>query len=561
VIGYHARSKELHDMEKKIALIAGLAALFAVGSVHAQTVPTICGDFEVGSRDINTDTGHVFEVWRPKKDDSGTVRDVQITWADAAACATRVGTTPPSGATAIAGHLATITSSDEDLFLEKLRLDARLRKPEVWVGGQNDGAGWRWINNEGPIELPPPATPLTGSYQKWLPGEPNNLNGREIGLAIGLLGNTSGPINGAGNDIGWNDEGNLANIGGFAVEYDYPLTENSVGCTTTGTTTTCGTIAGQKITFPPGTFVDGSSIAFSSYLFRDPRANAQGVCFDRRKLTLFDDPAFDVTVIDPTTGLPVIKSGKLVIPPYLCGSPNFVVVRTEAKNLTITTGFVETTNDPFEMLGGINDPSYECRTPILRPSGDAEFGQYTDASPQTVDTGVWQTLDGSQMWEGRTGTTFPYSSSEFNDGTAAELTAKCTDTLLRTKGKSYFVTGLHLDLGVPPQSVDEYNKLIELTKYKIALVRRSAVEAGSNRVISKSVANSLIGQLDGATAALNQVPSNPVLAEKKILDFLTKVNTSTYVNTPFNYYGDHQSRGDNILYTLRHRVIAFKPAP
>jgi hypothetical protein len=178
-----------------------------------------------------------------------------------------------------------------------------------------------------------------------------------------------------------------------------------------------------------------------------------------------------------------------------------------------------------------------------------------------VDTGVWQTLDGTNMWEGRKGPTIPYSDSPFNTGTAAELTAKCTDTLLRTKGKSYFVTGLHLDLGVPPQSVAEYEQLIELTKYKIALVRQSAVEAGSNRIISKSVANSLIGQLDAATAALNQVPSNPVLAEKKIRDFLTKVTTSTYAETAFNYNGDHLSRGTNIQYTLLHRVIAFKPAP
>ncbi len=113
----------------------------------------------------------------------------------------------------IVGHLATITSADEDLFIHNLRIATGLSN-EAWVGGMQPplnltGVGWVWENGEGAI--PTPQVPVPGKYSNWLPNEPNDNTGAgsENHLAVGLR-----------NDQRWNDEGNFGNIGGFVVEYD-----------------------------------------------------------------------------------------------------------------------------------------------------------------------------------------------------------------------------------------------------------------------------------------------------------------------------------------------------
>ncbi len=104
--------------------------------------------------------------------------------------------------------------------------------------------------------------------------------------------------------------------------------------------------------------------------------------------------------------------------------------------------------------------------------------------------------------------------------------------------------------------------MVALTQYKISLVRQSVEDARDNIRISASVEQAMLSQLDAAAAAL--AANNPVIARKKIQDFLNKVNSSTYSTNPtnpFNYNGDHLARGENILFTLSHKVIPFKPAP
>ena len=83
--------------------------------------------------------------------------DAGITWPDAKAAAESRGT---GGAVT---HLATITSQEEDLFLERLRQSSKPDREDgqLWVGGyqQKDSpdywesyGGWVWVNNEGPID-------------------------------------------------------------------------------------------------------------------------------------------------------------------------------------------------------------------------------------------------------------------------------------------------------------------------------------------------------------------------------------------------------------------------
>ena len=117
----------------------------------------------------------------------------------------------------VRGHLATITSVEEDAHLETLRRRNRptIDQAQLWVGGSQSvpdsfpTENWFWENNEGPIS----GFNSGDTYANWLPGEPNDFfgPGTENYLAIGL------------NDaFGWNDEGFLdrGRLGGYIIEYE-----------------------------------------------------------------------------------------------------------------------------------------------------------------------------------------------------------------------------------------------------------------------------------------------------------------------------------------------------
>lgn len=108
------------------------------------------------------------------------------------------------------GHLATITSADEQQFIEtQVMLGATL--DGHWLGGYQDhsapsysepSTGWRWITGE------------AWGYTNWGSGEPNNVGGNEDWLLLRL------PLNCTWNDLfhaGFNS-GNMGN--GFIVEYE-----------------------------------------------------------------------------------------------------------------------------------------------------------------------------------------------------------------------------------------------------------------------------------------------------------------------------------------------------
>jgi hypothetical protein len=108
------------------------------------------------------------------------------------------------------GHLATITSLEEDEFLDALRGSIT----DLWVGGfQSAGGGsgdnWQWIHGEGSF----PGDNLGPVYANWQVSEPNDFYGpaSEQYLTIGH-----------GGVFGWNDEGSLGNVSGFVVEYSVP---------------------------------------------------------------------------------------------------------------------------------------------------------------------------------------------------------------------------------------------------------------------------------------------------------------------------------------------------
>jgi len=110
------------------------------------------------------------------------------------------------------GHLATITSLEEDQFLDALRGSTT----DLWVGGFQSPGGtlgvgdnWTWVNGEGSF----PGNNLGPVYANWLPGEPNDFYGAASEQYLTIA---------HGGAFGWNDEGAINNVSGFVVEYNVP---------------------------------------------------------------------------------------------------------------------------------------------------------------------------------------------------------------------------------------------------------------------------------------------------------------------------------------------------
>ena len=95
-------------------------------------------------------------------------------WTEASARAARAGL---EGVPELTGHLATITSQEEQDFVEALLTSSS------WLGGSDDAVEgeWRWV--EGPEEGEQfwqglaGGTAVNGSYENWAPGEPNQFFG------------------------------------------------------------------------------------------------------------------------------------------------------------------------------------------------------------------------------------------------------------------------------------------------------------------------------------------------------------------------------------------------
>jgi hypothetical protein len=127
-----------------------------------------------------------------------------ITWNDALVAANS------SFYDGLRGHLVTITSAGEHAFVNSVIAGAGLG--EIYAGGYQNPvteadpqAGWTWVNGEGTF----PGVDSTSPYAFWNPSEPNDAYGPASEQYLGL---NHGP--------GFNDEGNLALITGYVIEYD-----------------------------------------------------------------------------------------------------------------------------------------------------------------------------------------------------------------------------------------------------------------------------------------------------------------------------------------------------
>jgi hypothetical protein len=488
-------------MNKKMRIMASLISLLAAGSASAAVTCSGVADANLVNSATDPVTGHYFEVYVANG----------IDWATANSSA--------SGRTCndAVGHLATITSSAEEAFVDKFRHDSVgnvLTQPQVWVGGFWDAGVWRWVNNEGSF----PAANTGPAYSNWASDEPNNL-GVEIYMALGRF-DSGGPWV----DGGWNNEGTaLDTIGGYIVEYDVPRPAACTGAS-------CQTITGQFLTFPPGSFAPGDTIKFNAYEFSDPRVGTAGKC-GVDPLTLFDDP---------NDGMPPLR-----IPAYLCGSPKFVVVAVDSSQLDILDGTVFVENQTNVVLP---NNLYRCHDPIVR-----NFP--TQGDPQFEDVVVWQTTDPTHMLEDTRGV------GQFA-GAAGEFTSSCGSSQAKIKGASYYVVGLHIDFGPgylwSANTAGNNERFTALTRYKLTLLQQAVANALTAHALTSVDATKMSAQLTSAVKYLDR--GDPDDALENVNRFLKLVAAAKYTVVPGqNYNGEHVMRGTNIQFMLRVKVIPYTP--
>ncbi len=438
-----------------------------------------------------------------------------ITWHDANAAA--------QAATfqGINGHLATITSAAEDLFVETLRSGADLNAQEAWVGGRTmsncspiPGCGWMWVNDEGPISTA--QVPLS-SYSNWLNGEPNNLGAVEFHLGVGL-----------GGQYGWNDEGNLGNIGGFIVEYDAAIPVDPVECTSGSG---CETTSGQIINVPPAALGVDPEIAIRTYEYTDDPARC-GVS----PLVLFDTDA------DP--------NNDLIIPPYLCGSPKFLIVEVKTNNLSFNQGTVAVEN---EVTTALPNNWYECTGPI-DPNMLLSMADTLD--PQYRDRVTYQRTNPADMLENSIGATI----EPVFAGAMTDLTEGCGSSRGKIMTFSYLGIGLSINFGAgyDYETNPEGNRerFAALTRYKLVVLQEAVEEARAMGSISWVAHRILRVPVKLAIRFHDLQHYNAALVSIQVFRSLSSItNYSDVANE--NYSGEHDARASNIEFTYTESVIPF----
>jgi hypothetical protein len=425
----------------------------------------------------------------------------------------------------IQGRLAKIESLAEDRFIEQLRQQAlnvpelALYGPELWVGGHQvacatatpePGCGWLWTDGD-PIS----PTNTSSPYTNWAAGQPNNVirppdaftRASEDHLSIGYL-----------DKLGWNDQGDLGRIFGYVVEYSDAITIPAETCTEAGG---CNPTGAQIQQFP------------------DTAKLQDGATLTSRTFRIHDDPAR--CGVHPLT----LFGGAIVIPPYLCGHPEFIVIESHTSGVEILSGTIDVENLTEEVLPG---NLYGCNKVRQNPAGAI------DPDPSHRDVVAWQTSDPLQMLETTQGTGRFF-------GTVAEVTYGCGSSRGKIVGGSYHFVGLRIHPGVGNEFADgnkkgNHQSFVELTRYKLDLLRASVIEAKAAGALSKKSYSKLKNLVDEAISFHEK--RKYAFAAKRIKQFVATVEATPYKPLPGeNFNGDHAMRGSNLQFMYAEKVIPF----
>jgi hypothetical protein len=287
------------------------------------------------------------------------------------------------------------------------------------------------------------------------------------------------------------------NLDNWTLAFEVPADECTAvegGCNPTG---------GHEIVLPEGFVVPpGGVITQTAIPVIDPRVDENGRCDGQTPLVLFD--------------------GDLIIPPHICGSPEFEVLKTDA-NFDILEGTILSTMFPEVFV----DNALDCIRPI---TGD----------PQLQDIVVWQPTDSADVIEGH----------------ALDLTFDCGSSRGKTRRFSFYLVGMHIDFGVDfdqePQAVTQ--GFIDLTSTKF---------------------QSLVTAVDNATTALGQGDSQRLsrivfaaqmlyergqfFASSRLLEvFLSQTERAMFdLSVGFNHEGNLLSRASNVKFTIDEKIIPY----
>ena len=114
------------------------------------------------------------------------------------------------------GHLATITSPEENEFANGVCTGAAWLGGYQTAGSDEPSSGWTWVTGE------------SWSYSKWGQGEPNNDK-------VGVFSGENALV--IRSDGFWNDLHEMRSAGSYLVEYEYAPVPNITGITPTNTQT------------------------------------------------------------------------------------------------------------------------------------------------------------------------------------------------------------------------------------------------------------------------------------------------------------------------------------
>lgn len=440
------------------------------------------------------------------------VDDRRISWDDANAAANAL----ENGG--IQGHLATIITAEEDEHIRQMAECLGINK-ELWVGGfQADGStepdqGWQWINGE-PIDSTDPEL-----YTNWKLGEPDNNDGAKH-LSIGERGDYSP------SDHGWLDASELRKISGYVVEYGDQIFLDPIECEFGGEgcvlLSAMGGVPGQTVFYPSAAAIaEGATLTVLS-----KRING-------------DDARCGISPL-------VLEGGAITLPPYLCGSPDFIYLQTFTEGVEIPddTVFVENQTDVL-----LPDNLYNCEDPIVQ-----NFP--TEGDPQFQDVVAWQSTDPAEMVE----VDMDVGGMGIFEGSVAEVSNACGSSKGRTRSNSFYFIGLHIDFGDANDwavnTAGNFDSFVALTRYKLVLLRQ-AVENGKPAVKNGDYTK-MKNMVENAIALLDA--GNYNAASTEINNFLTFVDAADYDTTlGFNHRGEHLWRADNVKFMFDVKLIPYIP--
>ncbi len=413
------------------------------------------------------------------------------------------------------GHLVTITSSGEDDFVESLRVEAELHPFEAWVGGFQSSVpcgsadcNWTWVNGEGLFV-----------FTNWQSGEPNDNGGEEQYLGIGL-----------GNVQGWNDERVLGNIGGYIVEYEVPIPAGECVSGSDG----CPIAVGSTITLPDSVELTSmSEIDTKTFEFTDDPA----LCGTTKRV-LFG-PATDPDGLIPDA----------ILPAYLCGSPNFLVVVAETTDVTIPSGTILVENQASDVFP---DNLYDCTGPF---DPDPGIPLLNPDDPQNRDVMAWQTTDLTKMPENDLGAANGF------EGSVGEYTFECGSS--RGKGHlgSLYFVGLHIDFGpgfdIATNPDGNLEQFALLTRYKLIVLQdvilESQVALDSNTIQRQSHIR-LTLLIQSAIELHDQGRYADALFRLQQIDRILQRLVYTAIPDE-NYQGETEMRNSNAIFMYTDKVI------